>query len=152
MSYLQNILQDIFLSFLSFSWFSKHGLSFFANVVVSFLNKQNLSEKDFLSECKESRSVSLSFGSWFLAALHKRQVFGSLQFFMGKQWFSVLAALRKKEDRDKGKFKVDDESVEKVVEVINDLRSENQSTSTQQSIDTGSENYPNSTQKNSSIT
>ncbi|CAG8762979.1 3622_t:CDS:2, partial [Rhizophagus irregularis] len=36
------------------------------------------------------------------------------------------------EDRDKGKFKVDDESVEKVVEVINDLRSENQSTSTQQ--------------------
>ncbi|UZO02950.1 uncharacterized protein OCT59_023363 [Rhizophagus irregularis] len=65
---------------------------------------------------------------------------------MGKQWFSVLAALRKKvfcslrarkfcnaeqfeEDRDKGKFKVNDESVEKVVEVINDLRSENQSTS-----------------------
>ncbi|CAB4396465.1 unnamed protein product [Rhizophagus irregularis] len=72
---------------------------------------------------------------------------------MGKQWFSVLAALYKKvfcslqarkfcnteqfeEDRDKGKFKVNDESVEKVVEVINDLRSENKSTSTQQSIDT----------------
>uniref|UniRef100_U9T0J7 Uncharacterized protein n=1 Tax=Rhizophagus irregularis (strain DAOM 181602 / DAOM 197198 / MUCL 43194) TaxID=747089 RepID=U9T0J7_RHIID len=65
--------------------------------------------------------------SWFLVALRKRQVFNSLQFFMGKQWFSVLAALRKKvfcsfrarkfhnaeqfgEDRDKGKFKADDKS------------------------------------------
>ncbi|CAG8770146.1 14748_t:CDS:2, partial [Rhizophagus irregularis] len=52
--------------------------------------------------------------SWFLAALRKKQVFSSLQFFMGGQ-------------------------CRKVVEVINDLRSENQSTPTQQSIDTESE-------------
>ncbi|UZO02562.1 uncharacterized protein OCT59_021041 [Rhizophagus irregularis] len=34
--------------------------------------------------------------SWFLAALRKRQVFGSLQFFMGGQWFLVLVAFREK--------------------------------------------------------
>ncbi|CAB4399585.1 unnamed protein product [Rhizophagus irregularis] len=34
--------------------------------------------------------------SWFLAALRKRQVFSSLQFFMGEQWFSVLVAFREK--------------------------------------------------------
>ncbi|CAB5385526.1 unnamed protein product [Rhizophagus irregularis] len=111
--------------------------------------EQNLSEEDFLSECKESKSVSLSFGSlvlyarkglslcgssqlvflffilplgsWFLAALRKRQVFGSLQFFMGGQWFQFLLLFAKRysvlceqenfvtqnnlgEDRDKGKF------------------------------------------------
>ncbi|CAG8736248.1 725_t:CDS:2, partial [Rhizophagus irregularis] len=107
--------------------------------------EQNLSEEDFLSECKELKSVSLSFGSlviyaqkglslcgsWFLAALRKRQVFGSLQFFMGGQWFLVLVAFREKVFCSLRARKF-------LVEVINDLRSENP-TPMQQSINTESE-------------
>ncbi|RGB35215.1 hypothetical protein C1646_742389 [Rhizophagus diaphanus] len=105
------------------SWFlcsSSHKYSCF---------EQNLSEEDFLSECKESKSVSLSFGSlvlyarkgsWFLAALRKRQVFGFLQFFIGGQWYSVLCEQENFITQNnlgkieiKGSFKADDVSVKK---------------------------------------
>ncbi|PKK58249.1 hypothetical protein RhiirC2_857877 [Rhizophagus irregularis] len=68
--------------------------------------EQNLSEEDFLSECKESKSVSLSFGSlvlyarkglslcgsWFLAALRIR----FFAVFYGRAMVSVLVAFREK--------------------------------------------------------
>uniref|UniRef100_U9SSA0 Uncharacterized protein n=1 Tax=Rhizophagus irregularis (strain DAOM 181602 / DAOM 197198 / MUCL 43194) TaxID=747089 RepID=U9SSA0_RHIID len=50
---------------------------------------------------------------------------------MGGQWFSVLVAFREKVFCSL--------RARKFLEVINDLRSENQSTPTQQSIDTESE-------------
>ncbi|CAB5185665.1 unnamed protein product [Rhizophagus irregularis] len=57
--------------------------------------EQNLSEEDYLSECKESKSVSLSFGSLVLYARKGFSLCGSSQFqFLWKGRFSVLDSLR----------------------------------------------------------